>query len=118
MSVDLEQDSYSTGSASTQLDQVGNAPNPTRLIFQRNGTYTGGRAMGGGYSGFAQTQQYLDTNPQNVAGNPWRTALGLVTYGHNFILETPYLLRDLSTQAVYDLRSYDSNFLIVVWPPR
>lgn len=114
-SVDLEADSLSTGSSSMQFDFIGNAPNPTRLIFQRNGLYTGGRAMGGGYSGFKDTQQWQDTNPANVTGN---TQGYLATYLHNFILENPFLLHDLNTQIIYDLRATDSNTLLIFWPPR
>lgn len=98
-----------------QLDQIGFSPNPTRLIFIRNGLYSGEGAMGGGYWGFKDTQQYLDTNPHNYAGNPWGY---LATFMHNFILETPYWLHDVNTHVVYDLRASDSNTLIVVWPPR
>lgn len=92
-----------------QLDHVANAPNPTRLILVKNGTYTG--VLQNGLS-VKDTQLYQDTNPANTQGN----GIYWETFGHNFITTGTKYLFDMTDNKVYDLNAYDTNTLIVVWP--
>ena len=95
------------------VDQVSQPPTPTRLILQAAGTWSGTLQNGMALSGTARLQ---DVNPQNVAGNPYGTALGLTTYLHYFTTIATRYLYDLTDGSVYDLSAYDMNSLIVVWP--
>jgi hypothetical protein len=93
------------------VDQIQPAPDPTRLIFQRNGQWTGVLPNG---LAVKDTDVYQDTNPRNYVGNPNGY---LATYGHNFAVTGARYLFDLTTMDVYDMNAYSTNTLILVWPP-
>ena len=95
------------------VDQIQSAPNPTTLILHSAGTYTGVLQDG---LAVKDTCRLQDVNSQNVAGNPFGTALGLATYQHYFTTEGTRYLFDLTDVSVYDLSAYDRNSLVVVWP--
>ena len=93
------------------VNQISSAPNPTTLILQAAGTYTGVLANG---LAVANTCRLQDVNTQNVAGNT--TALGWTTYQHYFTTIGTRFLFDLTDNSVYDLTAYDQRALIVRWP--
>ena len=90
------------------------APRPTALILQT----VAGPYRGVTQNGLPVNQPNLlqDVNTQNVAGNPFGTALGLQTYGHKFIYQGTKYLFDVTDGTVLDLSAYDSNTLQIVWP--
>ena len=93
---------------------VPTAPNPTTLIFQSVTQSTA--TVTQNTLPINQPNLLQDVNVQNVAGNPYGTALGLATYLHVFSCQGTRYLFDLTDGSVYDLTAYDSNSLRIVWP--
>jgi len=79
-------------------DNIPPAPTPKIIILSRAGTFTG--ACGSVY--VKDTDRYQDKNPANPA--------------HYYVTLGTYLLFNVSTNQVIDLRTADSNSLVVVWP--
>jgi hypothetical protein len=108
MSLDLSGTRETTNIPSPE--NIPSAPQPTRLILVKAGIYSGVLQNGLAVRG---TQLYRDSNPANVRGNPngyWPT------YGHLFTTIGGSQLFDMTDMNVYDLRAYDTNTLVVVFP--
>jgi hypothetical protein len=110
--VDREANPNRTGSSWGVIpDGVADAPNPTRIILVRAGTFSG--ALPGIQLYVKDSDQFQDSNQLNVQGNRWGY---LATYGHKFTTIGTRLLFDLTDFRVYDLAATDSSTLVVIWP--